>query len=146
MKHSANQTNQDVLAFLGLDAENVTAVDIELRPGEPPVVRVCQLIPGAKVVKTLHREYALIPKDEDQPLDLDALCSLARTAVSVTVDQAAKRHLKEMGEAWGDSVGQKIYNVVENWMERDLQNSLRDYYVRLYAESEFETSLKGKLK
>ncbi|WP_312130886.1 hypothetical protein [Diaphorobacter nitroreducens] len=99
---SPNAVNTQLLRVLGITATDITAADIELRPGLYPlvtysqVVRTLRLPTNGELREELHR-YRLVP--EAQPtFNLDAMCEQAREAVAKTAYDAWLTHLAAIKE------------------------------------------------
>ena len=99
---SPNAVNTQLLRVLGILATDITAADIELRPGLYPLVTYSQVVrtlrppTNGELREELHR-YRLVP--EAQPtFNLDAMCEQAREAVEKTAYDAWLTHLVAIKE------------------------------------------------
>ena len=99
---SPNAVNTQLLRVLGIHATDITAADIELRPGLYPLVTYSQVVrtlrppTNGELREELHR-YRLVP--EAQPtFNLDAMCEQAREAVAKTAYDAWLTHLAAIKE------------------------------------------------
>lgn len=99
---SPNAVNTQLLRVLGIPATDITAADIELRPGLYPLVTYSQVVrtlrppTNGELREELHR-YRLVP--EAQPtFNLDAMCEQAREAVAKTAYDAWLTHLAAIKE------------------------------------------------
>lgn len=99
---SPNAVNTQLLRVLGIPATDITAADIELRPGLYPlvtysqVVRTLRLPTSGELSEELHR-YRLVP-EAPPTFNLDAMCEQAREAVAKTAYDAWLTHLAAIKE------------------------------------------------
>ncbi len=113
---SPNAVNTQLLRVLGIPATDITAADIELRPGLYPlvtysqVVRTLRLPTNGELREELHR-YRLVP--EAQPtFNLDAMCEQAREDAWLTHLVAIKEDFEPLRRKAGERFLQRVGDVL----------------------------------
>lgn len=97
------EANMQILRALGITQRRVVAVDLSLRPGQPPRLMLdCVADPRTMLHEVLA--FDLVPRPP-QPaviaaLDLDALCAAAQQRIADAADNAAYRaKCEHLGES-----------------------------------------------
>lgn len=85
-----NNINKKLLALLGLDMKNVIAVDISMRPGEPPKITVDCLLTADPMGEHDVQVFKLQPIDPPPPLDLDTTCQAAMQRVQKVIAKSTQ--------------------------------------------------------
>jgi hypothetical protein len=137
---SPAQINTEIARLLGLPAANMRSANIQLLPGELPLVTIRTIIPGLPEWEDKTEQYHLTPLDEPRvaeppAFDIDAACAQALQRVqswvalqtleptTIAVNLGGPSDTKIRITAQADDLTREIIRINQQ-LRRELQNAL----------------------